>query len=119
MRLNDTEREHVGVGAHVYAMRRKAGLSLRECARRADLSPSHLSLVERARGRLSADAMERVCRVCGVEFDDFLCGSGPSAMLAERAADPCGLAELLRVTYDIEDLSGVVDLVRRWRMEAL
>jgi transcriptional regulator with XRE-family HTH domain len=94
-------------------------MSLRNVAQRAKVSPTWLSLCERDRGSLSLDALHRVCLVLRVELDDVLHDFGTPALLAERAADPAGLAELMRAVYDLEDLSGVVELVRRWRMEAL
>jgi transcriptional regulator with XRE-family HTH domain len=47
------------------ALRERRGLSLRDCARRADIDPAHLSRAERGEARLSLDSLLRVARVLG------------------------------------------------------
>ena len=47
-------------------VREAQGLSLREAARRADLSPAHLSRVERGQGALSIEALARLANVLGL-----------------------------------------------------
>jgi transcriptional regulator with XRE-family HTH domain len=48
------------------AVRVAHGLSLAETARRAGITPSHLSLVERGRRQLSVEALGRLAEVLGL-----------------------------------------------------
>ena len=48
------------------AVRIAHGLSVREAARRADITPSHLSRVERGERQLSVEALSRLARVLGL-----------------------------------------------------
>lgn len=48
------------------AVRIAHGLSVRETARRADITPSHLSRVERGERQLSVDALARLAKVLGL-----------------------------------------------------
>jgi len=48
------------------AVRIAHGLSLHETARRARITPSHLSKVERGQGQLSVEALGRLAEVLGL-----------------------------------------------------
>lgn len=49
------------------AVRESRGLSLREAARKAQISSTHLSRVERREGSLSVDSLRRLARVLRVD----------------------------------------------------
>ena len=53
--------DHVELGAEIRAAREARGMRLRELARRADLSPSTLSLAERGGPCIGVAALERIC----------------------------------------------------------
>lgn len=54
-------RDFVRLGTEIRAARESAGITLRELARRADLSPSTVSLAERGGPVIGIDALTRVC----------------------------------------------------------
>ena len=59
----DTGQRAARLDPPLRAVRIAQGLSLRECARRADLDPSHLLRVERGDARLSVEALHRLAGV--------------------------------------------------------
>lgn len=63
--------EWVGIGAHVRSARLAAGLGVRELARRAEVSASHVSQVERGRASFSVRALYNVASVLGLSMDSL------------------------------------------------
>lgn len=84
------------LGAEIRARRESLGLSLRELARRADLSPSTLSLVERGGPVIGEAALERIA----------------DAVLASAAMRDCWLSLSGRMPDDIAQ--SVVAAPERW-----
>lgn len=59
------------VGMRLRAIRRRQGLSLREAARRADLSVSHLSSIERGASNISLAALQRLSQALHMQVSDL------------------------------------------------
>ncbi|NMM92199.1 TetR family transcriptional regulator [Rhodococcus sp. SRB_17] len=60
------------IGASIRQARRDGGLSLRELARRLEVSPATLSAVETGKTRVSVDRLASIGGVLGVRFDALL-----------------------------------------------
>ncbi len=76
------------LGARLKSLREGAGLTQRELARRAELSPRFLAQVEAGRGNIAVTRLARLARGLGVEL---------SATLADLPSSPvdCGVIALL------------------------
>ena len=84
------------LGAEIRARRESIGLTLRELARRADLSPSALSLAERGGPVIGADALVRIL----------------DALTADQATRARWGALSGRIPEDIE--RAILDVPERW-----
>jgi len=74
--------------------RRQAGLSQRELAVRARVSPSTVARIERGRVEPSLDLMLRLVRACGLELRMRLEPEDPSTVPGRRLDFEARLAEL-------------------------
>lgn len=81
---NDAE-EVDGLGVRLRAARESTGLSLREVARRVNVSPSFISQVERGRANPSVGTLYALVNVLGTSIDDLI---GEQA----DASEPTGAA---------------------------
>ena len=84
------------LGAEIRSRREALGLSLRELARRADLSPSALSLAERGGPVIGDAALIRIA----------------DALVADRPARDRWMALSGRIPVDIE--RAILDVPERW-----
>lgn len=84
------------LGAEIRSRRESLGMSLRELARRADLSPSALSLAERGGPVIGADALARIADTLAVD-----------RVTRARWTAMCG-----RIPEDIE--CAILDVPERW-----
>ena len=84
------------LGAEIRARRESTGMTLRELARRADLSPSALSLAERGGPVIGADALVRIL----------------DALTADQATRARWGALSGRIPEDIE--RAILDVPERW-----
>jgi len=84
------------LGAEIRSRREALGLSLRELARRADLSPSTLSLAERGGPVIGCDALRRIA----------------DALAADRPTRDRWNAMSGRIPVDIE--RAILDTPERW-----
>ena len=84
------------LGAEIRARRVSVGLTLRELARRADLSPSALSLAERGGPVIGCDALRRIA----------------DALAADRPTRDRWEAMSGRIPVDIE--RAILDVPERW-----
>jgi len=84
------------LGAEIRARRVSVGLTLRELARRADLSPSTLSLAERGGPVIGCDALRRIA----------------DALAADRPTRDRWNAMSGRIPVDIE--RAILDTPERW-----
>jgi len=67
----------MSLGSDLRSARLRAGLTLAEVAAKAELTPGHLSLIERDRANPSIGALNRLCEAIGVRVGDFFSPSGP------------------------------------------
>ena len=63
--------EHVNIGNRVRGLREEQGLSLRELARRADMTATGVSLVEQGQTNPSSDTLMKLARGLGVQPGDL------------------------------------------------
>lgn len=80
--MSDAETPWALVGERVRAARARAGLTVRELARRTGLSASHVSQVERGLGAFSVPALYDVASELGVTLGDLL-APGQDAAVAD------------------------------------
>ena len=78
MSTHDASAEWVGIGNRVREARTAARMSGRELARRIDVSPSHVSQVERGLASFSVRALYNVVGVLGITMDSLF-EEGPAA----------------------------------------
>lgn len=98
------DREWIIVGGRLREARTNAGLSVRELARRIDVSPSHVSQVERGLAAFSVRALYNVVNELGIQMDSLFDG-------VPEAGEETLPAEQPRRTLDEQtalDTSGVV-----------
>ncbi len=69
MSVNQPSTEWVGIGERIRLAREGARLSVRELARRVDVSPSHVSQVERGLAQFSVRALYNVVSELGISMD--------------------------------------------------
>lgn len=74
--------ESVGVGDRIRAARETAGISVRELARRAKVSPSHVSQVERGLASFSVRTLYNVVSELGLSMDTLF--DDPPVVAADR-----------------------------------
>lgn len=87
----------MNLGSMIAASRKKASLSLRELARRAKISPSHLSRIENGnREKPSAQLVARLARALKADADALYVASGRLPPDVERwlLATPRAVARL-------------------------
>lgn len=88
------------IGASIRHARAVSGLSLRELARRLDVSPATLSAVETGKTRVSVDRLAAIGGILGVRFDALL----PAAVVRPAEQPRWGGGEPGRgVGFDLED----------------
>lgn len=72
MTVNEpADSEWVAIGARIRSGRESAGLSVRELARRVEVSPSHVSQVERGLAKFSVRTLYSVVNELGVSMDSL------------------------------------------------
>jgi transcriptional regulator with XRE-family HTH domain len=69
--------EPAPLGERLRAQRRRAGLSLRELARQAELSPSFLSQIERDQAEPSVQSLRRLCEALRIDVADLFGDADP------------------------------------------
>lgn len=80
---DDATSEWVGIGNRIRDAREAAHISVRELARRMDVSPSHVSQVERGLASFSVRALYNVVNVLGISMDSlFEDGKAPVGLAA-------------------------------------
>ena len=89
MSVNQPSTEWVGIGERIRLAREQAKLSVRELARRVDVSPSHVSQVERGLAQFSVRALYNVVSELGISMDGLF-DEGVAALeeLAPEEARP-------------------------------
>lgn len=81
------DQEWVVVGGRLREARTNAGISVRELARRIDVSPSHVSQVERGLAAFSVRALYNVVNELGIQMDSLFDGvpqAGQETLPAEQ-----------------------------------
>jgi transcriptional regulator with XRE-family HTH domain len=86
-----------GVGQRLRSERERHGVSLRELARRLEISPSALSQIETGRSRPSVGTLYAIVSELDMSLDELF-GSRRTAASAARAADAAGSSEETGVT---------------------
>ena len=76
------------LGAHLRRERGRRGLSLRELARRLDVSPSLVSQIETGKIQPSVGTLYAMVSELGVSFDDVFAAAEPTAAGSEPASAP-------------------------------
>lgn len=71
MSLESAENEWATVGERIRLARESAGISVRELARRVDVSASHVSQVERGLASFSVRALYSVVNILGISMDSL------------------------------------------------
>ena len=99
------------VGNRVRALREGKGLSVRELARRAGLSPQVLSRTERALTEVTLTSLGRICEALGVSLPEFFAYAStprhpefrsPAAQRAARVLDRLAPEQASRVADGLE-----------------
>jgi len=75
--------EWVAIGLRIRAARESARLSVRELARRIDVSPSHVSQVERGLASFSVRALYNVANELGISMDSLFDDAAPKTAPAD------------------------------------
>ena len=89
----DTTREWAVVGDRIRLAREAAGISVRELARRVDVSASHVSQVERGLASFSVRSLYNVVSILGVSMDSlFEDTTTPAGATLTEAPDVIGVA---------------------------
>ena len=89
----DTTREWAVVGDRIRLAREAAGISVRELARRVDVSASHVSQVERGLASFSVRSLYNVVSILGVSMDSlFEDATTPAGAKLTEAPDVIGVA---------------------------
>ncbi len=100
----DVDHEWIVVGGRIREARTSAGISVRELARRIDVSPSHVSQVERGLAAFSVRALYNVVSELGIQMDSLFDGvpeAGVETLPVEQSRRPLDEQTAL-------DTSGVV-----------
>ena len=71
MTVETAENEWATVGERIRLARESAGISVRELARRIDVSASHVSQVERGLASFSVRALYSVVNILGISMDSL------------------------------------------------
>jgi len=88
-----TENEWEVVGERIRDAREKSGMSVRELARRIDVSASHVSQVERGLASFSVRALYNVVSILGISMDSlFESGDADAAVAADSADEAAATA---------------------------
>lgn len=82
------ESEWVAIGVRIRTARESARMSVRELARRVDVSPSHVSQVERGLAKFSVRTLYNVVNELGVSMDSLFDDAPPVAPASDPTADP-------------------------------
>ena len=98
-RMGAAGADDVRVGLRLRAARERAGLTLREVARRTRLSPSFLSQVERDQVSPSIGSLKQVANALGVRVADLLAEPAASGGVVVRRAGR-SVWRLARVRYE-------------------
>ena len=89
----DTTREWAVVGDRIRVAREAAGISVRELARRVDVSASHVSQVERGLASFSVRSLYNVVSILGVSMDSlFEETNTPAGAVLTQAPDEADVA---------------------------
>ena len=101
--------EATAIGDRIRAARETAGMSVRELARRVDVSPSHVSQVERGLASFSVRALYNVVSELEISMDSLFDDVSPVAEV-QLATDPEQPAHARSSTTDLDPLvaAGVV-----------
>jgi transcriptional regulator with XRE-family HTH domain len=81
------ESEWVAIGERIRTARDSAGMSVRELARRVEVSPSHVSQVERGLAKFSVRTLYSVVNELGVSMDSLFAETSAAAPVEELKAD--------------------------------
>lgn len=82
------ESEWIAIGDRIRTARESARMSVRELARRVDVSPSHVSQVERGLAKFSVRTLYNVVNELGVSMDSLFDDAPPVAPVSDLAAEP-------------------------------
>lgn len=107
-----------GVGQRLRSERERHGVSLRELARRLEISPSALSQIETGRSRPSVGTLYAIVSELDMSLDELF-GSQRSAAAASRAADAGGAEEMGATLVQRRDARKGIDLESGVRWERL
>ncbi len=86
MTVKPSAAESVGVGDRIRSAREAARMSVRELARRAEVSPSHVSQVERGLASFSVRTLYNVASVLGLSMDSLF-GDAPAVATDQTSRD--------------------------------
>ena len=68
---------NIEIGRNIQDARMKAGYTQEELSELLDLTPNHLSAIERGASGVSLESLKKICRILGISADSIL--FGPSA----------------------------------------
>ncbi len=86
MTVNEAESEWVAIGERLRTARESARMSVRELARRVEVSPSHVSQVERGLAKFSVRTLYSVVNELGVSMDSLFADTAAAAPVEEMTA---------------------------------
>ena len=87
--MRDKKELNVFIGANIQRVREHAGLSQEQLAEMMDISPKHLSAIERGVYGTSIESLQKICTLLNESADFILLGKAPSnedSALAQRIA---------------------------------
>src|ERR671937_2929890 len=76
------------VGRRIRAHREESKVSLRELARRLDISPSAISQIETGKSRPSVSTLYSIVTELGMSLDELFSGDGSKAGVRRAPAEP-------------------------------
>lgn len=91
--VSQTETEWTSVGERIRIAREGAGISVRELARRIEVSASHVSQVERGLASFSVRALYNVVSILGISMDSLFEESSLKGMSGEIVDETVVIAE--------------------------
>lgn len=109
-------------GAMIREAREAKGMSLRELAKRIEVSPTFLSKVETEDLKPKEDKLRKIASILGVDGDDLVGRAGrvPSALaeIIKAHGAKAELATLLRITkgYSAAEMDKLVQLAKKPRV---
>ena len=86
MALQRKKKINVEVGLTIQEMREEAGYTQEKLSELIEITPNHLSAIERGASGVSLETLRKICRILGVSADDILFGKREESRRSEFLA---------------------------------